>query len=55
MNTVQIGRFNFYYKFVDSYKNLDVVQARRKLKKYYTKSEQDMIISYLKSVGVLKN
>ena len=55
MNTVQIGRFKFYYKFVDTYKNLNIIQVRRKLKKYYTKSEQNMIISYLKSVGVLKN
>ena len=53
-NTVNIGRFKFYYNFVDSYRGLNIVQARRKLKKYYTKSEQDLIISYLKAERILK-
>ena len=52
--TVDIGRFKFYYTFVESYRGLDVVQARRKLKKHYTKSEQNIIISYLKKERILK-
>ena len=53
MNTVCIGRFKFYHTFIESYRGLNVVQVRRKLKKYYTKSEQNLIISYLKRERIL--
>lgn len=54
MITVCIGRFKFYYTFIETYRGLNVVQARRKLKNHYTKSEQNLIISYLKRERILK-
>lgn len=40
--------FIFHCRFAESYKNYSIIEARRKLKKYYTKSQQNDIIHYLK-------
>lgn len=47
MNII-IGPFVFHESFVKTYKGLDVIKMRRKLKNYYTRSQQDMIIHYFK-------
>jgi SMC interacting uncharacterized protein involved in chromosome segregation len=39
----------FYHKFAETYQGLDLIQARRKLKKTgYTHGAQDEILHYLK-------
>jgi len=38
----------FHFSFGQAYKNYSTIQARRKLKKSYTKSQQNDIIHYLK-------
>lgn len=53
--TIEIGKFKFHKSFINSYKNLNIVQVRRKLKIWYTKSEQDEIIHYLKENKLIKN
>ena len=47
--SVYIGRFVFYNGFTSTYNRMNIVQVRRKLKPFYTKSEQDQIIRYLKT------
>ena len=48
------GTFVFYKTFIESYRGLTVVQARRKLKSFYTRSMQDLIIRFLKEKGAIK-
>ena len=43
----------FHKSFVRSYRFMNVIQVRRKLKQYYHKSMQDVIIHYLKEKGLL--
>ena len=40
--------FVFRCSFAEVYRNYSIINARRKLKKSYTKSQQDDIIHYLK-------
>jgi hypothetical protein len=40
--------FVFHRNFGEKYRNHSVIEARRKLKKHYTKSQQNDIIHYLK-------
>jgi hypothetical protein len=40
--------FIFHCNFGNTYYNYSIVRARRKLKTYYTRSQQDDIIHYLK-------
>jgi hypothetical protein len=40
---------NFHISFSRKYYNMDIVKIRQTLKKYYTHSEQDEIIHYLKN------
>jgi hypothetical protein len=44
----------FHKSFTRSYVGLTVINARRKLSKYYTHGQQDMILRYLKSKGLLQ-
>lgn len=53
-NNIQIGNFNFHPSFVKAYKGLTIIQARRKMKRYYTRSEQSLILRWLKNNGFLK-
>lgn len=41
-------KFIFYRNFGRSYQNRTIINARRKLKQYYTKSQQNDIIRYLR-------
>lgn len=43
----------FHKMFIHSYKNMNVVQARRKLKSNYTRSSQDIILKFLKMKNVI--
>jgi hypothetical protein len=43
------SKFVFHKSFINSYKGMDIVNLRRKLKKYYNHSMQDIIIKYIKS------
>jgi|APGre2960657373_1045057.scaffolds.fasta_scaffold537722_1 hypothetical protein len=47
-------RFVFYITFGQNYAGMTLIEARRKLKKYYTKSEQNDILHYLKTNNILK-
>jgi len=47
-------RFVFHITFSENYAGMTIIEARRKLKKYYTKGEQDEIIHYLKTNNILK-
>ncbi len=47
-------RFVFHITFGQSYANMTLIEARRKLKKYYTKGEQNDILHYLKTNNILK-
>ena len=40
--------FVFHCSFAKAYRNYSTINARRKLKRSYTKSQQDDIIHYLK-------
>lgn len=40
--------FVFHRSFGEPYRNFSTIKARQKLKVYYTKSQQDDIIHYLK-------
>ena len=40
--------FVFHCSFAEAYRNYSTIQARRKLKNSYTRSQQDDIIRYLK-------
>jgi len=40
--------FVFHCSFAEAYRNYSTIEARRKLKKHYTKSQQNDIIHYLK-------
>lgn len=40
--------------FVNKYRGLTLINARRKLKVWYTKSQQDQILSFLKKKKVIK-
>jgi len=52
-NVVFPGGYVFYKTFIETYRGLGIVNTRRKLKKYYTKSMQNRIISYLKTKQIL--
>jgi hypothetical protein len=54
-NVIFPQEFIFYKGFVNTYKGMTVIQARRKLKNYYHRSMQDEIIRYLKQKGVITN
>ena len=43
----------FHKSFVKTYKGMNVIQARRKLKIYYHKHMQDVILHYLKEKGLI--
>jgi hypothetical protein len=49
-NNVVFPKHNFIFhcSFGQTYQNYSTIQARRKLKNSYTKSQQDDIIHYLK-------
>lgn len=51
---VFIEGFVFHKNFVYSYKNMNVIQARRKLSKSYHRHMQDVIIRYLKEKGTIR-
>lgn len=53
-NVVFPGGYVFHKCFVNAYKGMYIVQVRRKLKVYYTKSMQNTIIHYLKDKGLIK-
>lgn len=53
-NVIINDTFVFYKTFIETYRGLTVIEARRKLKKYYTHSMQDIIIRYLKEKGAIK-
>jgi hypothetical protein len=53
--SIVIKGFVFHESFVKTYKGLGTIQARRKLKQYYTHSDQDAIIRYLKENGIIKH
>ena len=53
--TVEVGPFKFHKSFVDTYRGLDIIQTRRKLKIWYTRSSQDLIIRYLKNNNIIKH
>ena len=47
---------NFYHKFAETYQGLNLIQARRKLKKVgYTHGPQDEILHYLKEEKYIKD
>jgi hypothetical protein len=52
-NNVIIGNFVFHKSFVNTYKGMTKIQARRKLKEYYTRSAQNRIIHYLSENRIL--
>lgn len=54
INVVFSRGYCFHKDFINSYRGLTTVQARRKLKRSYTRSMQDDIIRYLKSKGIIK-
>lgn len=43
----------FHKSFIKTYKGKSLINTRRFLKKYYTKSQQNQIISYLKGKGII--
>lgn len=43
--------FVFHINFYRNYKIGDTISIRRKLKHFYTKSQQNLIISYIKNVS----
>ena len=47
------GGFLFHNSFINSYRGLDIVNLRRKLRNYYTNSMQDNIMKYIKSKKVI--
>lgn len=47
--------FVFYKGFINTYRGMTVIQARRKLKFSYHRSMQDEIIRYLKQKGIITN
>lgn len=53
MNTLEIKSFKFHKNFVGTYRGLSVIQTRRKLKRYYTHSEQNAIIRYLTTNNII--
>lgn len=47
---------NFYHKFSETYQGLNLIEARRKLKKIgYTHGAQDEILHYLKQEKYIKD
>ena len=52
-NIIFPNGFVFHRFFIHSYKGLNTIQTRRKLKGYYTHSTQDQIIRYLKEKGII--
>jgi hypothetical protein len=52
-NVVFPNGYVFHKEFVNSYRNLGIVNTRRKLKIHYTKSMQNRIISYLETKNIL--
>jgi len=47
-------RFIFHITFAENYTGMSVIEARRKLKRHYTKGEQNEILHYLKTNNYLK-
>jgi hypothetical protein len=43
----------FHKSFVKSYKGLDIISARRKLKHFYAKQMQNVILHYLKETNII--
>ena len=57
-NSIVFTKFamNFYHKFSETYQGLDLIEARRKLKKIgYTHGAQDEILHYLKQEKYIKD
>lgn len=52
-NSIIIGSLIFHKSFVDNYRGMTKIQARRKLKKHYTRSPQNQIIRYLSENKIL--
>lgn len=52
-NVVFPNGYVFHKGFINSYRNLGIVNTRRKLKNHYTKGMQNKIISYLKIKQIL--
>ena len=44
----------FHESFINSYKGMSIPECRRKLKNYYSKSDQNAIISFLKHNNYIK-
>lgn len=44
----------FHVSFSNSYRRMNIIQVRRKLKVYFTKSQQDEIIHYLRKKSSIK-
>jgi len=47
-------QFCFHKSFVKTFKGKTIIQARRVLKMYYTRSQQDEIIHYLKIKNIIR-
>ena len=45
----------FHMSFARTYRGMSVINTRRKLKVYYTSSQQDRIIKYLKDKKLIFN
>jgi len=48
-------RFILHINICKNYNGLTLIEARRKLKRHYTKSEQNEILHYLKNNNILKS
>lgn len=51
--SIVIGNLIFHESFVDNYRGMNKIQARRKLKRSYAHSAQDKIIKYLSENKIL--
>jgi hypothetical protein len=44
----------FHKSFIKTYNGLSIINTRRKLKVWYTKSQQNQIIHYLKDKNIIR-
>ncbi len=54
-DSIHIKGLVFHKSFVNTYKGMTLINARRELKRWYTKSQQDAILKYLKEQKIIIN
>jgi hypothetical protein len=52
-NVVYSNGMIFHISFAESYKGMTIINTRRKLKTFYTKKAQNLIIHYLKDINYI--